>query len=265
MNKEIYLTTPFITVRADARSENFRPAATGFDIRHVTNRADMEKLEIDILQEAQPVNVFSSAAHSEIDNAVQNAYFEAAEKVAIAQWWAYREPSHIRAEIGRDFELHDKSIESRTTFVSVSDKIGRCAVTILRGVEYPYYVLGAGFSNIADDAAKKSHLEAVNSWVGTQWSSNKGDIISWDSNELAFRWNEISKLDPIDINNLSLNNPLEGYLDLKRQFKDFELHTISAKLGHVAWLSYERSMKNYEIAELFDDGKKIEVYTSPNN
>ena len=265
MRKELYYNPPFVTIRADADSDYFRPSATGIYLDDVEIRADMEKLEIEAISRSSRGFIFSSSAHFNMEEAINNAYNESAERINLSCWWAFRGSLLSRVDPRISLGLSNENMfETRTALLSTYGNIGHCAITLIQSSEYPYYVLGSSFSQSAKEASEKSYFESVNSWVGTKWSVNKGRKVSWDTEELARRWCEITDLETVDYP-LPFKTNNETMPEIKRLLSDFELHTVKISVGFVALLSYERYLRSYEVAKLFEANKDVEVYSTPNN
>lgn len=264
MGREIFYTPPFVTVRSDSDSSVFRPSATGLDIDETAVRAEMEQLEMNEISNNQAGYVVASAAHSNADQSVKNAYFESAEKINLAVWWAYRNDVLSRVDSRLTGIPNNNLFETITALIPVHTKIGYCAITLLRNNEYPYYVLGSGFSNSEQDATSKSYLESINSWVGTKWTEQNGGRISWDIGELSKRWDQLNKIEPSK--RPLAEAPLDSTVsELREWLKDLKLNVISHRIGRVALLCHSRSLLSYELARMFEQNDNIEVYTNPNN
>ena len=202
MTNFMEIATPFhrlTTVRLE-KSGDFRPSATGdnSDIDNIKLRVLMEQLEIDASTTQKP-GFISSAAHSNRVTAIQNAQFEAIERISLAAWWTLKRPIIAKVPLNTLETLVEsyepkQDIHASIGFVEPINKVGFAALSILsHDSTYPYTALGGAYSHDVSVATEKAFIESVQSWTASKWlyDHNRDSAPLWDVAELSSRRNEI--------------------------------------------------------------------------
>jgi hypothetical protein len=270
MSNYIEIDTPFSSLKTVKLldSSSFRPAATGSDYNQTRLRADMERLEIYASSNQRP-GFISSAAHTDNQKAISNAYSEAIERVTSAAWWALNRPvmgklsdidfQNIINDAGKPTGDFDISIG----FIEPINHIGNVAVSIIRQNDvYPYATTGTAFSKNHTEAANKAFIESVQSWTASTWLKKylKSEAPLWDIPTLLDRIDQIDS-SPV-VNEVCTEN--EGLIDLQ-----FEVETRDYAEGKVAWVYAKDRPVSGTTASLASlamrDGEKIQVFTEHNH
>ena len=193
--------SPIKTVRLDDGGD-FRPCSTGLDIDNLKVRTMMERIEAD---HANDQEIVASAAHTDKEIALENAWQEAIERISLAAWWALDRPflakfsddtvekivCNHKIEIPESFSVRVGLVES----VNPDYKIA-CSI-ISNESDYPFAVLGGGCSKNAMQAAEKAIYESMQSWTATNWidsHQNTESKVYWDTRELMSRIADLSSL-----------------------------------------------------------------------
>lgn len=193
--------SPVKTVRLDNRGD-FRPCSTGLDVDGLKMRTIMERMETEYTNGKE---IVASAAHTDKETALENAWQEAIERISLAAWWALNRSFQAKfsdgaiekimrnnkIEIPERFSVYVGLVES----VSPDYKVA-CSI-ISNEKDYPFAVLGGGCSKNATQAAEKAIYESIQSWTATNWiDSNQSteNKVYWDTRELRNRITDLSSL-----------------------------------------------------------------------
>ena len=191
---------PVKTVRLGNRGD-FRPCSTGTNIDELNTRTLMERAETDYTNDRK---IIASAAHTDRESSIENAWQEAIERISLAAWWALRRPfiskfsdqaideilSENNIEKPDDFSIHVGFVESVHPDYHVA-----CSI-LSNDKSYPFVVLGGGCSkDDAASAAEKALYESIQSWTATTWIDLHQDVgqkVYWDTSELNDRISNLS-------------------------------------------------------------------------
>ncbi len=261
------------TVRVKGSSaQQFQPASTGDDSDSLLRiKAGMEKLEMDASAYQKP-GFISSAAHTDKRKAVQNAQFEAIERLSLAAWWAFRRPVLARAndkfiqKLMSTYQVDQQKLQFSVGYVESVCNAGYVAVSILENrSDFPFIVLGGGCSGNANNAAKKAFFESIQSWAASVWlrENSPNSPPYWDIAELRRRADNISNSRSISLRDADRLKPH----NLAQFFSDKQTHVESHPEGYVVWVYLKEPLEgySYELAEkVKKQGEKVCVLTQYN-
>lgn len=156
----------------------------------------MERVETDHVNDQK---IIASAAHTNRESSIENAWQEAIERISLAAWWALRRPFTTKfSDKAIDEMLYENHIERPENFsIHVGfvesvhpDYYVACSI-LSNDKSYPFVVLGGGCSkNDAASAAEKALYESIQSWTATTWIDSYRDVgqkVYWDTGELDDR------------------------------------------------------------------------------
>ena len=212
--------SPVKTVRLDNRGD-FRPCSTGLDVDSLKMRTIMESVEAEHIKDQE---IVASAAHTDKEIALENAWQEAIERISLAAWWALNRSFQAnfsddaiekivrnnKIEIPESFSVHVGLVES----VNLDYKVA-CSI-ISNERDYPFAVLGGGCSKNAMQAAEKAIYESMQSWTATNWIDsyqNTESKVYWDTRELMNRITDLSSL-AVDESHVSTSHKADCLSDL---------------------------------------------------
>lgn len=193
--------SPVKTVRLYNRGD-FRPCSTGLDVDSLKIRTAMERIEI---EHTGGREIISSAAHTDKEVALENAWQEAIERISLAAWWALNRSFQAKfsddaiEEIMCNNKIEiPESFSLRVGLVESIDPNYRVACSIISNEkDYPFAVLGGGCSKDPTQAAEKAIYESMQSWTATSWidsHQNTESKVYWDTRELTNRIADLSGL-----------------------------------------------------------------------
>ena len=160
----------------------------------------MERAETDYTDDRK---VIASAAHTDREASIENAWQEAVERISLAAWWTLGRQfitrlsdQHIDEVLSENHIEKPKDFSIHVGFVESVNPDYRVACSILSNDKlYPFAVLGGGCSKDAMSAAEKALYESMQSWTATEWMDSRHDIkqkVYWDMGELNNRISNLS-------------------------------------------------------------------------
>lgn len=193
--------SPVKTVRFDNRGD-FRPCSTGLDVDSLKMRTIMERIEAAHTKDQE---IVASAAHTDKEIALENAWQEAIERISLAAWWALNRSFQAKfSDDAVEKIVHNNKIEIPESFsvrVGLVESVNpdyKVACSIISNErDYPFAVLGGGCSKNAMQAAEKAIYESMQSWTATNWidsHQNTESKVYWDTRELISRTADLSSL-----------------------------------------------------------------------